>query len=399
MQALRTHGLLPVLFKHLWQANGSRSSSCNTLRYVASLPTERLQQAITPHVCSELSARGYAVVDGVFGTSITNELRNELLHLQTSRLMHLNHTHLVHKGQTQLLAKSGVMEAELTYDAEVGAAAPLFAQLDADRSLVTMLSLFLPQLRLESHAVKLQYNAGAGSCFPMHFDSDEQLDGRRVTVIFYLNKDWQPSHGGQLRLYPFPAPAVDIEPVNDRLLLFSSTRMLHRVLPSHAPRCCFTVWLSAGRPRGGAAAGPAAAAARIPPPSSGQPCDDMWRFLMQPAVRQHVCKLAYQGKRRSRVQMVFSYAGRAASLAAVVHSSTTHAKHHTSCQVVAFLYADNKSDAGTGNCCFSMSCSLDWIEIVISNWWERSAQMTFYDYDILSWCALLAGCLNCMACR
>lgn len=62
----------------------------------------------------------------------------------------------------------------------------------------------------------------------MHFDSDEQLDLRRVTAIFYLNDGWKPEHGGQLRLYPFPAPPVDIAPFADRLVLFSTSRMLHR---------------------------------------------------------------------------------------------------------------------------------------------------------------------------
>jgi SM-20-related protein len=62
----------------------------------------------------------------------------------------------------------------------------------------------------------------------MHFDSDAAVDGRRVTCILYLNDAWQPDAGGQLRLYPFPAPPVDIEPVADRLVLFASTSMLHR---------------------------------------------------------------------------------------------------------------------------------------------------------------------------
>lgn len=62
----------------------------------------------------------------------------------------------------------------------------------------------------------------------MHFDSDEALDGRRVTAIMYLNPAWEPHHGGQLRLYPFPAPPVDVEPLHDRLVLFSAARMLHR---------------------------------------------------------------------------------------------------------------------------------------------------------------------------
>ena len=34
-------------------------------------------------------------------------------------------------------------------------------------------------------AIKLQVNSGG--CFPCHFDSDEMLDDRRITAIFYLN--------------------------------------------------------------------------------------------------------------------------------------------------------------------------------------------------------------------
>jgi hypothetical protein len=36
-------------------------------------------------------------------------------------------------------------------------------------------------------AIKLQVNSGEGGCFPCHFDSDEQVDGRKVTAIIYLN--------------------------------------------------------------------------------------------------------------------------------------------------------------------------------------------------------------------
>lgn len=75
-------------------------------------------------------------------------------------LMHPNHTHLVAKGATKLLPKSRIMEAELTLDPAIQAAAPLIAQLNADRTLATLLSLHLPQLRLESQAIKMQHNEG-----------------------------------------------------------------------------------------------------------------------------------------------------------------------------------------------------------------------------------------------
>ena len=40
--------------------------------------------------------------------------------------------------------------------------------------------------------------------------------------------------------------SVDIAPLNDRMVLFSSMHLLHRVLPSAAERYCFTIWISAG---------------------------------------------------------------------------------------------------------------------------------------------------------
>ena len=43
---------------------------------------------------------------------------------------------------------------------DVRQACPLMAQVDADTTLQTMLSLFHPSLRLTSQAIKLQYNAG-----------------------------------------------------------------------------------------------------------------------------------------------------------------------------------------------------------------------------------------------
>lgn len=62
----------------------------------------------------------------------------------------------------------------------------------------------------------------------MHVDSDEAVDSRRVTVIAYLNPDWRVPHGGQLRLYPFPGTHVDVPPLDDRVVLLSTCRMLHR---------------------------------------------------------------------------------------------------------------------------------------------------------------------------
>ena len=89
------------------------------------------------------------------------------------------------------------------------------------------------QTQLHHQVVKLQRNAGFGGCFPLHFDSDARVDGRRVTVLTYLNPDWRDGDGGELILYPFPLRApVKIEPKMGRVVLFSAANMLHSVEPS-----------------------------------------------------------------------------------------------------------------------------------------------------------------------
>ena len=119
--------------------------------------------------------------------------------------------------------------------------------------MLTLLNVMLPPpsppRQLHHQSVKLQLNRGSGGCFPLHFDSDAALDGRRVTALTYLNPDWTPGDGGELVLYPFPEPPVKVEPVMGRVVLFSAANMLHRVLPSGKPRMCYTTWFFAKSPR------------------------------------------------------------------------------------------------------------------------------------------------------
>ena len=76
----------------------------------------------------------------------------------------------------------------------------------------------------------------------VHFDTDRKIDSRRLTGVLYLNPDWRDSDGGSIRLFPFPHPPIDITPIHDRLVLFDSTRMLHRVMPSLRQRVCVSLW-------------------------------------------------------------------------------------------------------------------------------------------------------------
>jgi hypothetical protein len=219
----------------------------------SSLPIHRLGDAITPAILAVLQNQGYAVIDKIFGDEIALQLRDEVKSLRNH--MHKNCTHLVSSDNRRLLTpKKDIYEAELLQP-ETQALAPLCSLLQHDHTLRKALSpapksfdtnaASATTAHLSHQAIKLQWNAGDGGCFPMHFDSDASVDNRVITAIWYQNENWKPEHGGELRLYPFPlASPVDIAPILDRLVLFSSLKMVHRVLPSFTDRYCFTIWLS-----------------------------------------------------------------------------------------------------------------------------------------------------------
>ena len=268
-------------------------------------------------VATSLVKHGFAVVDGaldgVLGetrddaqsadretTTLAERLRDELLRLASSPgVMRPNATVLVRPDGTRArLEKGHIFEAEMhALSASEALAAPALRAVAEDRSLLTLLNVMLPsvaQTQLHHQVVKLQRNAGFGGCFPLHFDSDARVDGRRVTVLTYLNPDWRDGDGGELILYPFPLRApVKIEPKMGRVVLFSAANMLHSVEPSVGPRdrLCFTQWFFARNGDGDASRAPSVETAE-----TAENDDDAWaqaRALCRPELRRHLAKAVF----------------------------------------------------------------------------------------------------------
>ncbi|MBN3283199.1 EGLN2 protein, partial [Polyodon spathula] len=85
---------------------------------------------------------------------------------------------------------------------------------------------------------------GNGTGYVRHVDNPSG-DGRLITCIYYLNKNWDVKvHGGLLQIFPESRPVVaNIEPIFDRLLIFwSDRRNPHEVKPAYATRYAITVW-------------------------------------------------------------------------------------------------------------------------------------------------------------
>ncbi|XP_054650848.1 egl nine homolog 1 [Dunckerocampus dactyliophorus] len=85
---------------------------------------------------------------------------------------------------------------------------------------------------------------GNGAGYVRHVDNPNG-DGRCITCIYYLNKNWDvQTQGGLLQIYPEGKNVVaNIEPLFDRLLIFwSDRRNPHEVKPAYATRYAITVW-------------------------------------------------------------------------------------------------------------------------------------------------------------
>lgn len=87
----------------------------------------------------------------------------------------------------------------------------------------------------------------AGTFYKRHLDQFRSDSRRKLSVICYLNTDWQKADGGQLAVY-LPQDdgterRVTVSPVGGRLVCFESGRLEHEVLPATRERLSVTGWL------------------------------------------------------------------------------------------------------------------------------------------------------------
>ena len=85
-----------------------------------------------------------------------------------------------------------------------------------------------------------------GAFYAAHLDRHTGTSERIVTVILYLNEDWQPGDGGELKLWTDSGERTGaftlIEPRMGTMVCFMSGEYWHEVLPAGKPRLSITGW-------------------------------------------------------------------------------------------------------------------------------------------------------------
>lgn len=81
-----------------------------------------------------------------------------------------------------------------------------------------------------------------GASYARHVDQPQGTTQRQVSLVLYLNAEWQPADGGVLRLHETDKRTFDIEPLGGRLVCFLTPGRVHEVLTARRERLSISGW-------------------------------------------------------------------------------------------------------------------------------------------------------------
>ena len=187
-------------------------------------------------IADGLAESGFAVVDNFLST---NEVES-ILDLDVFRAGVINFKKAGIGKSQQLQVNESIRGDYIRWIDRNAAPAPAKVYMDRLQNLCEYLNQSL-YLSLKDYEVHFTIYP-AGSFYKRHLDQFRKDDHRKLSVICYLNKDWQESHGGQLRMY-VKDKTLDFLPLSGRLVCFRSDEIEHEVLPSTRDRLSLTGWM------------------------------------------------------------------------------------------------------------------------------------------------------------
>lgn len=115
---------------------------------------------------------------------------------------------------------------------------PILKRVDALKTEINR-TLFLGLKDWEVHLAS--YPAGAG--YKKHLDRHQKQSSRKLSLVLYLNENWQKADGGELVIYNHAGEELTrVSPEGGTLVLFLSEDFPHEVRPATRERRSLTGW-------------------------------------------------------------------------------------------------------------------------------------------------------------
>ncbi len=186
-------------------------------------------------IINDLVSQGWSSIAHFFSPTLVTELHNELLeHAEHDRLRAAR----IGKGQQRTL-RSDIRGDEIRwFNGESQPQRDYLALMERLRQRINS-ELFLGLNDLEAHFAL--YAPGAG--YRKHLDSFQNNNLRRISVVGYLNENWQATDGGELLLFNDKNEVFErLLPEAGTLVCFVSEEIPHEVTITQRPRASIAGW-------------------------------------------------------------------------------------------------------------------------------------------------------------
>ena len=210
---------------------------------------EKLMQTVphstsveSPHdryheVAADLARRGWTVREAFFASELVDTLRAEIDGCHEAEGLRRA---AIGRGEgTQVRDETRGDYIAWLDGAQATAAQQAFLRELESLRLALNQTLFLGLFEYEGHLALYP----PGAFYRRHLDRHRDSDARIVSCVVYLNSEWRPADGGELRLFLEEERVIDVAPRGGTLACFLSGSIEHEVLATRVPRYSITGWL------------------------------------------------------------------------------------------------------------------------------------------------------------
>ena len=191
------------------------------------------------HIAFGLQTEGFCIVVDFLPPVVIEQLRNELLQQWNKDEFR---SAAIGKGENRTV--NALIRNDEVKWLDMEAMTPsqhyYYQSMEGLRTMLNR-QLYLGLVEFEVHLALYT----AGSYYKKHVDQFRGSSLREVTVILYLNDDWQEKDGGELLMYNDMGNDQvfkKILPIGGQLVVFLSSEFPHEVLSAHRQRISITGW-------------------------------------------------------------------------------------------------------------------------------------------------------------
>lgn len=182
----------------------------------------------------DLSAKDYVIIDNFFRDELYAEIRSFFL----EKLPKFNQAGIGSNADNQVNRK---VRGDFTHWLDRNRDAHLHSFWNLVDETLYMFNRYC-YLSLSGYEFHLAHYPSGGH-YDKHLDQFEGRNNRMISVVIYLNENWQKGDGGELQIFENDEKSILVEPILGRCVMFKSAEVPHAVLQAHKSRYSLTGWL------------------------------------------------------------------------------------------------------------------------------------------------------------